>query len=148
MCDYCGCRQQPIIARFARDHEELMHRARIIAEADPTSTEMAQQLTAFGALLDTHSAAEEAGIYTRLRADPRSRDVVDTLEAEHHALRERLGRLVLGTPGSAEAFGDIAAALRRHIEIEEYDIFPASRVYLGPEDWEVLESAGPEASPS
>ncbi|MCC7078107.1 MAG: hypothetical protein IT198_13375 [Acidimicrobiia bacterium] len=70
MCDYCGCREQPIIVRFARDHEELMHRARIVA------------------------------------------------------------------------------TLRRHIEVEEHDIFPASLVYLGPEDWEVIESADPEASPS
>lgn len=147
MCDYCGCREQPAIARLTRDHEEIMDLARVFEHtADPQSPAAAQQFAAFVSIVEAHSSREERGVYARLRSDPRSRDVVDTLEADHACVRELLRALVPGSPGSAEAFREVIGALRRHIDIEEYDLFPASLVYLVPEDWEALESANPEAT--
>lgn len=114
--------------------------------SDPESPAAAQLFAAFVSIVEAHSSREERGIYARLRSDPRSRDVVETLEADHARVRELLRALSPGTPGSVEAFREAVGALRRHIDIEEYDLFPASLVHLVPEDWEAFESADPEAT--
>jgi hypothetical protein len=64
MCDHCGCREFPPIGELADEHEVILARAWVVAEAmrvdePPAPADVEALLT----LLDLHIAKEELGLY-------------------------------------------------------------------------------------
>jgi hypothetical protein len=142
MCDYCSCRTVPVIAELAADHEallELAARTRAAIAAGDRDT-AARHLGRLIEGLHQHTATEEAGLFRVAARAPELLDVVHDLEHDHTDVWRAVGE-----------FGDLASwdrqvrALvddrRAHIAREEYDLFPATLVALGPAAWEEV-SAG------
>lgn len=111
----------------------------------------------FATAAPNHSADEEKSLFPRLRgsADPQAREALETverLEADHrvadihHTAVDELGRrwLAAGTlpPPDASALREHLVAIeqlyRRHIKVEDEELFPAAGRLLGPADLEAI----------
>jgi hemerythrin-like domain-containing protein len=136
MCNYCGCRDFPLIARFTAEHEAIanaagrLRRALTSGEADPTAA-----LDDLLALLVPHTGSEESGLFAELRAEGSLAEAVDKLCAEHEDIHGVLGAV----DRSAPDWPAVLAALERlyrHIDNEEHGLFPAAVVALPIEAWD------------
>ena len=141
MCDYCGCRSMALIEELGAEHERLtdlvgqVHRG--VARGD-----MGWARDRFGelvALLRVHTAVEEAGVFSALRAAGELGGQVDALLAEHASVWESIGGL--GRRWEGEVALRLIAELGAHIAREEYDLFPASLVAITPAGWDAAERA-------
>lgn len=135
MCDHCGCRAYPAIGELTTEHEAILALAEPLAQA--TRRHRAIDAEASGrliALLATHVAKEEAGLYPLLLAEMgQDPDAFDHLEAEH---RELFDAIEAGT------FDHLAFyALQRHIEEEEEVLFSAALFHFEGDTWDDLDAA-------
>lgn len=77
------------------------------------------------ALLETHTALEEAVFYPRVRSvDP---GLIDVFEQEHEQANQLIRTLRLmndGDPQAEPIFRQLADAILSHIEVEEQQLFP------------------------
>jgi hemerythrin-like domain-containing protein len=135
MCDHCGCRAYRPIAELTAEHEEILALAAPLAEA----THHGHARDAAGrdrlvALLRTHVAKEEDGLYPLLIADSgEPADAFDHLVAEHRELFATI---------AADAFDHLALyALQRHIEEEEEVLFSGAVFSFEGDTWDDLEAA-------
>lgn len=142
MCDYCSCRSMPLIEELTADHDRLsdlgVQVIRAIREGDS-----AQARASFGelaALLWVHTAVEEAGVFSALRAAGELGDQVDALLADHEATLASIGALA-GDQWDEAAALDLIADLDVHIAREEYDLFPATLMAMPPAGWDAAEHA-------
>ena len=135
MCDHCSCRDFAPIAELTREHVEILDLAvplaeatRAVATSDPAIT---RRLLA---LVELHSAKEEAGLYPLLIAEMNeSPDAFEHLEDEH---REILAAIRSGS------FDHLALyALQRHIEEEEEVLFSGALFNFDGSTWDDLEAA-------
>ena len=135
MCNYCGCREIRTVGRFMTEHEDLvnftgnLHRAR--ETGDPAV--VAKALERLDTLLQTHTHAEERGLFTVLRRNPEFTDHVDGLCAEHSGLEAMADEIRGGDLDMIEEFID---ALREHMDKEDNGLFPAAAIELEGPDWE------------
>ncbi len=136
MCDHCGCRSFPAIAELTADHEEILRVAWDLAEStrlDPAGSDDAAR-TSLLALLDSHVAKEESGLYPALLATGGSSpEQVAGLEEEHRELHRSLA-------GAAFGRRDFYA-LAAHIEEEEMELFPAAMLGFDDEEWDATADA-------
>ncbi|GAA1807555.1 hypothetical protein GCM10009682_31780 [Luedemannella flava] len=145
MCNYCGCREFPLIGRLSDEHEAISNAAgrlrRAILAAD------ADRLPAFDALLELllpHTATEEVGLFTELRAEGSLTSAVDDLCAEHDDIHGVLGALDRAAPDWAPVLAALDR-LHRHIDNEEHGLFPAAVIALPISAWDRITPAA--ASP-
>jgi hypothetical protein len=130
MCNYCGCRAFPVIARLTGEHEAIadaagrLRRAITHGEADPVPA-----LAALLALLMPHTAGEEAGLFADLRAEGSLVEAVDRLCDEHDDIHAVLGAVNRGTPDWPVVLTALDR-LHRHIDNEEHGLFPAAVMAL------------------
>jgi hypothetical protein len=152
MCNYCGCREFPLIARLTADHEAIavvagrLRRAITHGEADPVAA-----LDRLLALLLPHTGVEESGLFVELRTEGSLAEAVERLCAEHDDIHGVLGAV----DRSAPDWRPVLAALdrlHRHIDNEEHGLFPAAVIALPIEAWdrvtpapEGTDSSGPSA---
>jgi hemerythrin-like domain-containing protein len=136
MCNYCGCRDFPLIARLTEEHEAIadaagrLRRAITHGNADPVVA-----LDDLLALLMPHTVTEEAGLFAELRAEGSLTEAVDKLCDEHDDIHGVLGTVDRGAPD----WPVILAALdrlHRHIDNEEHGLFPASVIALPIDAWD------------
>ncbi|MEU5942578.1 hemerythrin domain-containing protein [Micromonospora sp. NPDC047548] len=137
MCHDCGCRSYPIIDALSDEHEQINSlagrlRRAVIAGADP-----APVLAKLVPLINRHTAAEERGLFAGLRGDPQLSVAIDELCAEHLHLHQVLADAAAGTAAKSVVLVAIDT-LRRHIDKEEYGIFPAAAILLDADGWERL----------
>jgi hemerythrin-like domain-containing protein len=137
MCNYCGCREFPLIARLTEEHEAIascsaaLRRCVRRGVADQALLRLAELV----GLLLPHASTEESGLFTELRAEGLS-EVVDRLCAEHTQIHEVLAaQLASGTPSWPSVFAALDL-LHRHIDREEHGIFPAAAVTLSMPAWD------------
>ncbi|WP_213454736.1 hemerythrin domain-containing protein [Rhizomonospora bruguierae] len=136
MCNYCGCRNFPLIARLAEEHERIanaagrLRRAITHGEADPVTA-----LDDLLALLLPHTTDEETGLFAELRAEGSLAEAVDKLCAEHADIHGVLGAVDRTVPDWAAVVAALDR-LHRHIDNEEHGLFPASVVALPIDAWD------------
>jgi hemerythrin-like domain-containing protein len=141
MCDHCGCRKLPSIARLMDEHDSLRELAGQIRRSLDTGDEPAARLllAIAAGVLGPHVAKEEQALFPRLRADQSLADHVDALEREHTGLHAALASL--DEPGHDWAAETLALldVLREHIYKEDFGLFPAALVTLDGADWDAID---------
>jgi hypothetical protein len=136
MCNYCGCRAFPLIARLSVEHEAVanaagrLRRAITGGEGDPLMA-----LDDLLALLLPHTTVEEVGLFAELRAEGSLSEAVDQLCAEHDDIHGVLGVVDRSAPDWPPVL-DALERLYRHIDNEEHGLFPASVVALPMDAWD------------
>lgn len=144
MCDYCSCRSMPVIEDLGADHEALLARGadvlRAIGRGDHATA--GAELDRLVQDLRHHTVVEEASVFAGLRAAGEMLDHVEVLTGDHAAVWSDLARLdhLDGVEWDA-AVARLLDELHDHITREEYDLFPAMLVAIGPGDWEAIEQA-------
>jgi len=142
VCNYCGCRECPLIWQLTDEHlaiEEAAGRLRRSIEAGRYA-EAVRQLDELGALLAPHTTTEEAGLFTALRAEGSLTEAVDRLCDEHddiHGVLDTVDRAAPDWPAVLAAL----TRLRRHIDNEEHGLFPAAVMALPIAAWDRITPA-------
>lgn len=144
MCDYCSCRSMPVIEALGADHEALIdcsedvERAIVRGETDAARRHLAGLVDA----LRRHDAVEEASVFAALRAAGELLDDVEVLTTEHARTWSDVDDLDrLQGPSWDAAAMRFVTGLRDHIAREEYDLFPATLLAIGPREWDAAEVA-------
>jgi hemerythrin-like domain-containing protein len=143
MCNYCGCRDFPLIARLTEEHEKItnaagrLRRAITHGEADPVAA-LDELLT----LLMPHTSIEETGLFAELRAEGSLAEAVDKLCAEHEDIHGVLGEVDRAAPNWPTVLAALDR-LHRHIDNEEHGLFPASIIALPIDAWDRVTPEGP-----
>jgi hypothetical protein len=145
MCNYCGCRDFPLIGQLTAEHEAItnaagrLDRAITHGEADPLAA-----LADLLALLLPHTGTEEDGLFVELRAEGSLTAAVEALCAEHVDIHGVLGAVDRAAPDWRPVLAALGR-LRRHIDNEEHGLFPAAVVALPIDAWDRV-TPQPEAS--
>jgi hemerythrin-like domain-containing protein len=142
MCDYCGCRDQWPIEELGREHDRLTTmgrqvRAHIAANDTVGARRMFDVLVD---LLDAHSAKEEEGLFAVLRAEGELVDDVAALIADHDAIAGVIIRDDADPSDFATKVDDVLSHLVEHIDREENDLYPATRLAVTPAGWARVEA--------
>ena len=136
MCNYCGCRDFPLIGRLTREHEAIADAAGLLREAIAAGgAGAAARLDDLLTLLTPHTATEEQGLFAALRAEGSLAAPVADLCAEHADIHGALGDVDRTDPDWPAVRAAIDR-LHRHIDNEEHGLFPAAVVALPIEDWD------------
>jgi hemerythrin-like domain-containing protein len=143
MCDYCGCRETPLVKELMTEHrylqDEVDHIRRALAAGDRNG--VGTRLKELLAHLERHVSREERGIFTALRRQGDYVDEVADLEGEHRWLDEAASGLDPQSPELTDALSRLFDALEAHIQREDLGIFPVSVVTLGADGWDVVQRA-------
>jgi hypothetical protein len=141
MCDYCACREHPLIERLGDDHAQLLAWGVRIEAALRAGDHAAARagMQHLSAILDPHLTLEERTLLPALAADDAFAATVTVIAADHH--RARTGRPTDDPAGPTWAATVLAfvSDLRAHIHLEEYDVFPAAAQLLTPSVWSTAE---------
>ncbi|MCI4066915.1 hemerythrin domain-containing protein [Micromonospora sp. R77] len=136
MCNYCGCRDFPLIGRLSAEHEAIadaagrLHAAVRSGDADPLPA-----LDALLALLMPHTTTEENGLFQELRAEGSLAAAVEKLCAEHDDIHGALGAVDRADPDWPAVLAALDR-LHRHIDNEEHGLFPAAVIALPIPAWD------------
>jgi hemerythrin-like domain-containing protein len=138
VCNYCGCRQFPLIDQFTAEHEAITNAAGRLREAIVKGRgEPRVLLDELLELLLPHTSAEELGLFAELRAEGSLVDAVDQLCAEHDDIHGVLGTVDRQAPDWSAVLAALQR-LRRHIDNEEHGLFPAAVIALPIPAWDRL----------
>ena len=147
MCNYCGCRAIATVAELTAEHEQLQRTADQLGRACDRGDldRAAAELRALVELLGPHDQVEELALYPALLREAELAERVGSMFDEHDEIDEVLRRAVAVAavePAEVEWSGVRAALekLVRHIDAEEYGLFPAAAVALDPAAWEHAEA--------
>ncbi|MFI5488393.1 hemerythrin domain-containing protein [Micromonospora echinaurantiaca] len=144
MCNYCGCREFPLIGRLSAEHEAIANAAGRLRTAVRDGGDPHAALDDLLALLLPHTATEERGLFVELREEGSLADAVAKLCAEHDDIHGVLG----GVDRAAPDWPAVLAALdrlHRHIDNEEHGLFPAAVIALPIPAWDRI--TPPAAAP-
>ena len=109
MCNYCGCREFPLVGRLSAEHEAIANAAgRLRTAARAGGADALPALDALSALLIPHTTVEEQGLFAELRAEGSLVEAVEQLCAEHDDIHGVLG----GVDRAAPDWPAVLAALR------------------------------------
>jgi hemerythrin-like domain-containing protein len=138
MCDYCDCRARWPIEELGEEHARLAvlsHDVRASLAADDLghARHLFNELVE---LLDAHSAKEEEGLFAALRAEHELLDDIAALIGEHDELA---ALIVDGDSDFPSSALEVLRQLEQHVQREEYDLFPATRLALSPAGWDMVE---------
>jgi hypothetical protein len=139
MCQYCGCRQIPLIRDYIEEHDQVVDVGDDALRAlDLGDTARAHEsLFRMREILTSHWAGEEAGVFAVMsETDASYADYVDVLIGEHRSLAAFLGVLDVALPAHRERLRFEVGALREHIEREEDGLFPATLTALSGSQWD------------
>ena len=135
VCSYCGCEAITVIGRLMAEHSEIVTATGALRRATTAhdAAGAARHAETLAALVRSHTAAEERGLFTELRRDPGFATHIDGLCHEHEEIGAGLDRIRAGDLSGVEALEHL---LRRHIDREDNGIFPAAAVSLDGPAWE------------
>ncbi|GIH81267.1 hemerythrin domain-containing protein [Planobispora longispora] len=137
MCNYCGCRDFPLIGRLSEEHWQIEETAGALRRAinDDRCGEATSLLDELLARLLPHTATEENGLFAELRAEGSLTEAVDRLCAEHDEIHGVFGAIDRTAPDWTAVL-EALTKLHRHIDSEEHGLFPASVIMLSIEAWD------------
>lgn len=139
MCQYCGCRQMPLIRDYIEEHEQIVDVGDDALRAlDRGDVDRARQcLGRMRGILTSHWAGEEASVFTVMSETGASyAEYVGVLVGEHRSLAAFLDVFDVGLPAHRERLRFEVAALREHIGREEDGLFPATLTALSGDQWD------------
>lgn len=144
MCNYCGCREFPLIGRLTAEHVTIEETAGLLRRAVIEGRHAGARglLDRLVALLEPHTAVEEDGLFRELRAEGTLVEGVDRLCAEHAEIHLGLN----GVDRAAPDWSGVLATLRtlhRHIDNEEHGLFPAAAIALPMTAWDRITPIDP-----
>ncbi|MEU8895216.1 hemerythrin domain-containing protein [Nocardia sp. NPDC048505] len=138
MCQYCGCRDIPLIKEFIAEHEAVYNLAgeieRALGRGDIAAAQ--RDLAELRRRLSEHWAGEEQGLFAVMRDDPDCAAYIATLEDEHREMTVALDTADLSVPAGREQVLASLATLWPHIEKEEDGLFPMSLTTLSGDQWD------------
>jgi hypothetical protein len=138
MCDYCGCREFPLISQLTGEHEAIAEAAgRLRRAVTDDGGDPVARLDELLELLLPHTATEESGLFIELRAEGSMAEAVDRLCAEHDHIHGVLGAVDRAAPDWSAVLTALER-LHRHIDNEEHGLFPAAAVALSFQAWDRL----------
>jgi hypothetical protein len=142
MCNYCGCREFPLVGELSSEHVEIEETAGELRRAIQGGRygEAEVLLDSLTAQLAGHTAKEEEGLFAELRADGALADEVDRLCAEHDDIHGVLRRADRTAPDWALIL-DGLQRLHWHIDKEEHGLFPAAVITLPLAAWDRITPA-------
>jgi len=136
VCNYCGCRDFPLIKQLSAEHEEIANAAgRLRTAITKGDGDPLARLDELLALLTPHTTAEETGLFAELRAEGSLSEAVEKLCAEHADIHGVLGRVDRTRPDWSQVLPALDR-LRRHIDNEEHGLFPAAVIALPISAWD------------
>lgn len=145
MCNYCGCRDFPLIGQLSTEHESISDAAgrlrSAILRGDPAALRVLDDLLA---LLTPHTTVEEDGLFAELRAEGSLAEAVARLCAEHRDIHGVLGAVDRAAPDWPAVLAALDR-LHRHIDNEEHGLFPAAVIALPIPAWDRIT---PTATPA
>ncbi len=146
MCDYCGCRDFPLIGRLSEEHREIGETAGELRRAvnDNRYGDAGRLLEELLGRLLPHTATEESGLFAELRAEGSLAAEVDRLCAEHDDIHGVFGAVDRENPDWAVVL-EALSKLRHHIDHEEHGLFPASIIMLPIAAWDRITPEQPVA---
>lgn len=146
MCNYCGCREFPLIGRLSAEHLAVEESAGLLRRAitDGRHADAVRLLDELLALLVPHTATEEGGLFSELRAEGTLAEAVEQLCAEHDDIHGVLGSIDRAAPDWPVVLAALGR-LRRHIDNEEHGLFPAAVIALPISAWDRIT---PDAEPT
>jgi hypothetical protein len=147
MCNYCGCRQFPLIGRLSAEHVEIAEAAGRLRRAATAGREheAVRLLDELVGQLTPHTHTEERGLFAELRADGSLAEAVDKLCAEHDDIHGTLAAVDRATPDWPAVLAALER-LHRHIDNEEHGLFPAAVIALPIDAWDRITPGAPTAA--
>lgn len=143
MCNYCGCREFPVVGQLTAEHEAIANSAGRLRTAVTSGVgDPLVQLDALLALLMPHTDTEERGLFVALRAEGGFTEAVDQLCDEHDDIHGVLGAVDRAAPDWSSVLAALDR-LHRHIDNEEHGLFPAAVIALPISAWDRLTSQQP-----
>ncbi|WP_025618436.1 hemerythrin domain-containing protein [Salinispora cortesiana] len=138
MCNYCGCREFPLIGQLTAEHEAIANAAgRLRTAINSGADNRIDLLDDLLALLMPHTETEERGLFLELRAEGSLTEAVEQLCDEHddiHGVLSTVDRAAPDWPAVLAALD----RLHRHIDNEEHGLFPAAVIALPISAWDRL----------
>ena len=143
MCDYCDCRDLPQIRLLSDDHDRIRDLLDLLRRAlvEDGEASGAPVLAALQRALGPHLVREEVGLLAQLAGRSGFDDYLDELIADHARVRGGLLARAADRPGWSEGLTADLDELAAHIELEEYDLFPASRMIIDDAGWAQVQAA-------
>ncbi|MGC3860597.1 hemerythrin domain-containing protein [Micromonospora chersina] len=136
MCNYCGCREFPLIGRLSAEHEAITDAAgRLRSAVRGGGADPLAALDALLALLVPHTRTEEDGLFAELRAEGSLAEAVRRLCAEHDDIHGVLGAVDRAAPDWPPVLAALDR-LHRHVDNEEHGLFPAAVIALPIPAWD------------
>ncbi|TMR90695.1 hemerythrin domain-containing protein [Nonomuraea basaltis] len=137
MCNYCGCREFPLIGHLSQEHWDIHECAWALRRTigDGRYSDATALLDKLLARLVPHTAAEESGLFTELRAEGTLADEVERLCAEHTDIHGVLGAIDRDAPDWPAVLNALDR-LHQHIDHEEHGLFPAAVIMLPLATWD------------
>lgn len=121
MCEHCGCRDNPEIAKLGAEHDAIVDLAdQVLGEVKDGSETVGGAIRRLRHLLDPHVRGEETGIFRVAETMGLMDQYVYELENDHR----RFDRLFSDPALGVEAMESVLDEIYRHIAVEEYDLFP------------------------
>jgi hypothetical protein len=133
----------PVIEDLGADHEDLLARADLVRDRLRTGRrdDAAAAFDELVRALRRHTAVEEASLFAALRASGEMVDAVDGLADDHTMVWRTVDALDPDGAGWDGVVAGLLDDLQDHIAREEYDLFPASLMAIGPAEWDAVETA-------
>ena len=141
VCDYCDCRELAPIKELSDEHERIATLAAELRRRVESGQATGATLASLQAALGPHLAKEEAGLFAELARRPGFEQYLAELLGDHEQARATLLAFPPAAPAPAPAVLGALDDLARHIETEEYDLFPASRMILDDAGWHDVQVA-------
>lgn len=141
VCNYCGCRDFPLISRLSAEHEEIANAAGRLRSA--ITAGRGDLLTLLDDLVDLllpHTSTEEDGLFAELRDEGSLAEAVAKLCAEHEDIHGVLAAVDRDAPDWPAVLAALDR-LHRHIDNEEHGLFPAAVIALPISAWDRITPA-------
>lgn len=149
MCQYCGCREIPLLRDYIAEHERVIDlgggavRALDHGEYDRVRTLLASMADQ----LRSHWRGEENGLFAVMSTDELCAAHIAPLVREHHELDELLQSLDPSDSDDQDRLRKAIFDLREHIAKEEDGLFPAALTTLDGDQWNTAMAAWEAAHP-
>ncbi|MGB3886428.1 hemerythrin domain-containing protein [Gordonia sp. (in: high G+C Gram-positive bacteria)] len=150
MCQFCGCRDMPLLRDYTAEHEEAVNLAGDAVRAlDAGDHRRAAELAAeLAAVLQSHWHGEEDGLFAQLLiSGDEFAPYIDPLVVEHRELDDFLRSMDLAESADQKRFRQEVFDLHEHIAKEEDALFPASVTTLDGHQWDAAMTAWRNAHP-
>ena len=149
MCQYCGCRDIPLLRDYIAEHERSTHSGEEALRACERGDFDAarEHLSTMADELRAHWQGEEQGLFAVLRREELYAEHIGPLVREHRELEELLQTVDLEDSDGRDSVRKAVFDLHEHIAKEEDGLFPASLTALGGADWDEAMAAWQEVHP-